>query len=169
MNTKELIEELQKLPKDYELCVRDSYGAFQDFNFITKGHTIERRYNDAGETKRFYVLETHYDHEGYRWNENPVKEIKLEPVYEYQEEIDDILGVIGGKHYRFNSETKLNQWEPSISGGSGQDKIDMKNLNDDYWWKLCTLFCYHITLDKLKTTTLLGAAAELYKINNSKA
>lgn len=74
MNAKDLIKELQNLPEDYEICVYDSYGAFQEFNFITIGHTIERRYNDEGKSKKFYVLETNYDHGGYRWNENPVKE-----------------------------------------------------------------------------------------------
>lgn len=169
MNAKELIKELQNLPEDYEICVYDSYGAFYDFNFISKGHTIERRFNDEGESRKFYVLETHFNDEGYRWNENPIKEAKQEPTYEHQKEIDEILEVIGGQGYWFNSNTELSDWEPTISGGNEQDRLDMKNLNDQYWWKLVTLFCYDVPKEKLKSMSLLGAAEELYKINNPNA
>jgi len=172
MNAKELIEELQKLPKDYEICVHDSYGAFQDFNFITRGHTVERRHNDEGKSKKFYVLETHYDCGGYLWNENPIKESKPEPIYEHQREIAEILDAIGGKHYRFNSNTKLSDWEPTISGGNEQDKLDMKNLNREYWKKLTELMSKNkaqISYYDIKDMTLLKAAYYLNKINNLKA
>lgn len=135
MKKKDLIKLLDKIPDDATVCVYDSYGAFSDFNHF-EGDFIKHKVSVGGECVWYYVLETTGDEDDYsEWKEKEVERPSLPPkaVALVKGLFPNILDPL------HHPDTKVDTWEPSIRGGSEQDKLDTEIAKGKYWDKVESL------------------------------
>ena len=152
MKKKDLLKLLEDIPDDATICVPDSYGAFSYYNHFS-GDFVKTKVLINGEPSWYYVLDTDRDEDGFsEFRDNLGSCEIVRPTL--PEKATKLLSELfpNSKHYYHTADTKLSMWEPKITGGNEQDKLEIKQASDAYWRKLEAVTGFDE--DELKNMTL---------------
>ncbi|QDP50348.1 MAG: hypothetical protein Tp178MES00d2C33159851_138 [Prokaryotic dsDNA virus sp.] len=137
MNKRDLLKLLEPIPYDATVCVRDSYGAFSDFNHFEKAFSTKKVLVD-GKVKLYYVIGTEDDEEGYS---EYVEEKPLRKTYHHSGKVANWLSALFPKAdvTWFSYSMRLDTWCPKVLGGTKEDQEQVKMQAEEYWSRASTM------------------------------